>query len=185
MKGPARPARPALAARAALAALTAVVALAAMAPGGVRAQDTARPPGDVHGHADYDWRLTTLDGQTVSLADYRGEVVVINVWATWCAPCVREIESFARLRDALGDTPVRLLLVSPEQAEPVRRFARRYRHDLPFLLEAEPMPAAFDLRALPTTYVIDRAGRIVLKQRGAADWSAPAVVRYLAHLAAR
>jgi thiol-disulfide isomerase/thioredoxin len=165
--------------------LAALGALTLVTPVAVGAQDWADAPVDVVGYADYDWRLTTLAGQPVSLSDYRGEVIVINVWATWCAPCVREIESFARLSDALGDAPVTILLVSPERAEPVRRFARRYRYDQPFLLESAPMPAAFDLRALPTTYVIDRDGRIVLKQRGAADWGATAVVRYLLSLTAR
>jgi thiol-disulfide isomerase/thioredoxin len=165
--------------------LAALGALTLVTPGAVDAQNGVDSPVDMVRYADYDWRLTTLDGQPVSLSDYRGEVIVINVWATWCAPCVRELESFARLSEALGDTPVNILLVSSERAEPVRRFARRYRYDLPFLLESGPMPAAFDLRALPTTYVIDREGRIMLKQRGAADWGSTAVVRYLISLTAR
>jgi peroxiredoxin len=137
------------------------------------------------GEADLDWRLRTLDGARVTLADYHGEVLVVNMWATWCTPCVRELASFVRLRDALGDAPVRFLFVSPEDLGHVRRFHRRYRYDLPLLVEDQPMPAAFDLRALPTTYVIDPAGRIVLRHRGAAEWDTEPVRRLLAHLASQ
>lgn len=136
---------------------------------------------EVLGRADYDWALETLDGGLVSLDDYRGEVLVINVWATWCAPCVAELQSFAGLRESL-DAQVRFLFVSPEDADHVRRFARRL-PDLPFLVEAERMPESFGLEALPTTWVIDRQGRIVLRHRGAAEWDAPQMRRFLRFLA--
>lgn len=124
----------------------------------------------VHGRADYDWTLRRLDGERVQLEAYRGRVLFINMWASWCTPCVAEMGSIQRLRDSLRDSGVEFLLVSPEEAEPVERFLRRYGYDLPVLLEAEEMPAVFGLRALPTTFVVDRAGNIVLKHRGAAEW---------------
>lgn len=65
----------------------------------------------------------------------------------------------------------------------MRRFVRRYERGLPFVVEAQPMPAAFDLRALPTTYVIDRRGRIVLKHRGAAGWNTPEMRQFPSSLA--
>ncbi|MFO7894516.1 MAG: TlpA disulfide reductase family protein [Longimicrobiales bacterium] len=169
------------------ATLAAVLALAGAATG-VEASvlpDTVPGAGlEVHGQADYEWRLEDLDGAPLSLADYRGEVVVVNMWATWCAPCVRELASFQRLRASLGDAPVRFLFVSPEERGHVQTFVRRYGWDLPFAVEAEEMPDAFGLEALPTTYVIDRAGRTVLKHRGAAEWDRDPVRRFLDHLAA-
>jgi thiol-disulfide isomerase/thioredoxin len=133
----------------------------------------------VHGRADYDWTLRRLDGERVQLGAYRGRVLFINVWASWCLPCVAEMASITRLRDSLRDTGVEFLLVSPEEREPVERFLRRYDYDLPVLLEAQEMPRAFGLRALPTTYVVDRSGNIVLKHRGAADWDSEAVRDFL------
>lgn len=133
----------------------------------------------VHGGADYDWTLRKLDGERLRLDAYRGRVLFINMWASWCTPCVAEMGSIARLRESLRGTGVEFLLVSPEEPEPVERFLRRYGYDLPVLLEAEEMPAAFGLRALPTTYVVDRSGNIVLKQRGAADWDSDAVRGFL------
>ena len=130
-----------------------------------RSSGTATP-----GHADYGWTLRTLTGERVDLEAYRGRVLFINMWATWCPPCVAELASIGRLRDSLRTTDTAFLLVSPEQPEPVAAFMKRYRYDLPVFLEETPLPDAFDLRALPTTYIVDRAGNIVVRHRGAADW---------------
>ena len=136
---------------------------------------TPRPPAlssgsAALGRADYGWTLLTLAGERIDLGAYRGRVLFINMWATWCPPCVAELASIGRLRDSLRTTDTAFLLVSPEQPEPVAKFMKRYRYDLPVFVEGTPMPDAFDLRALPTTYIVDRAGNIVVRHRGAADW---------------
>lgn len=149
--------------------------------GGVESPAAPAASGDlvVHGPADYDWTLRTLDGERVRLEAYRGRVLFINVWASWCLPCVAEMGSIQRLRDSLRHSEVEFLLVSPEAPEPVERFLRRYAYDLPVFLEVGEMPEAFGLRALPTTFVVDRSGDIVLKHRGATDWDQDAVRAFL------
>lgn len=157
------------------------------APTGAASQDDS--PGAGHnvempavGPAELDWRIRAPDGTPYSVAAHRGEVLVVNMWASWCAPCVRELRSFEKLRHALAGTGVRFLFVSPEETAVVRRFARLQRLDLPFYVEDQRLPDAYGLRALPTTYVIDRAGRIVLEHRGSADWNTPEVQRFLRYL---
>lgn len=137
----------------------------------------------VYGQADYDWALRTLDGRPVRLEDHRGQVLFINMWASWCTPCVAEMEGIERLRHSLRGMDVEFLLVSPEDAEPVERFLKRYGYDLPIFLEIDPIPEAFGLRALPTSYVVDREGKIVLRHRGAADWDQDAIRAFLRSLA--
>ncbi len=126
--------------------------------------------------ADFSWTLQTVRGKRVSLEQFRGEVLFINMWATWCAPCVQELNTILALRDSLSDTDVEFLLVSPQEPRHVRRFLRRYRHHhrLPVFVEYERMPEAFEPEALATTYIVDRQGRIVFKLRGTTNWDTKA-----------
>lgn len=132
--------------------------------------------------ADYDWALRDMDGGTFLLERYRGRPLVLNVWATWCAPCVAELASLERLAESLSGVGVEVLVVSPEPAARVRSFLRRHGYRLPAAVEDQRMPASFGLRALPTTYVIAADGRIVLSHRGAADWDRPEVRRLIRRL---
>ncbi len=139
------------------------------------------------GPADYTWRIRPLGtgSESFALERLRGRVLFINLWATWCAPCVAELASIAALRDSLRTDDIVFLIVSPEEPARVEAFLRRHRYDLPAYVEARAMPAAFGLEALPTTFVVDRLGRIVLRHRGAADWDRAPVREFLRYLAAR
>jgi thiol-disulfide isomerase/thioredoxin len=141
---------------------------------------------EVLGQADYRWRIRPLGAasEPFPLERLRGRVLFIHLWATWCAPCVAELATIAALRDSLRPDDVTFVLVSPEEPARVEAFLRRHRYDLPAYVEAEPIPAAYGLEALPTTFVVDRSGRIVLRHRGAADWDAAPVRAFLRYLAA-
>jgi peroxiredoxin len=134
---------------------------------------------DVHGAFDYGWSVRTPDGRVRPLDDYRGRVLVLNVWATWCPPCVAELASLEALAAAVADLDVDVLLVSPEDPGTVATFAARHGYDLPLLTEDRRVPQSLGPLVLPTTFVVDRDGRIVLRHRGAADWSDPAVTAFV------
>lgn len=177
--------RPSLRA-AGLPATLALAVLTAAAP----AQEAGREGGDAssvvgyHGRADYDWTIRRLNGEPVELETFRGEVLFINLWAPWCPPCVRELRGIEELRRRVSDTDVRFLIVSTEDRESVEEFLRRRQYDLPFYLELETVPAAFGRVGLPTTWVVDRRGRIVLTRHGAARWDRGPVASFLRSLAA-
>lgn len=149
----------------------------------------AQPPSldtlEVLGAFDYDWSVRTADGVERPMRDLRGEVLVVNVWATWCAPCVAELGSFERLGRALDnlDADVRLVFVSPEDPETVAAFAERHGFELDLVTEARRIPSSLGELVLPTTFVVDRRGRIVLRHRGASEWAQPGVVAFLRALA--
>lgn len=135
------------------------------------------------GDADYAWTIRPLDGSPTTLEPFHGEVLFINLWASWCPPCVRELGSIERLQERLADADVRFLIVAAEGERPVRRFLRRYGYDLPFYLEISRMPGSFGLRGLPTSWVIDRDGRIVLVRHGEAVWDTDEVEAFLRRVA--
>ena len=125
------------------------------------------------------WRLRSLDGGVVTLGAMRGRPVVLNFWATWCPPCVAELRTLQALHDSLAAEGVVVALVSPERPTTVQPVLARRGVSAPAFVEAEPVPASLGVRALPTTVVLDAAGRVVLVRRGAADWDTPAVRAWL------
>lgn len=153
----------------------AVLAAAAMGAAPLAAQGDAAPGGPGEGVSpDPGWTLRTLDGATFTLGDLRGRPVFVNVWATWCPPCVAELASIDRLATAVGDG-VAFLLVSPEDEAAVRAFLRRRPLGVEPVLEHTLAPAALGVEALPHTAILDADGAVVLRHRGAAVWDTPEV----------
>ena len=115
--------------------------------------------------------LKTPAGDVVDLAALRGKVVLVNFWATWCAPCVEEMPALERLRDRLGPRGFEVLAVNQaEMPARVTAFAERYGLKLPMPMDREKSVAkAWKVRALPTTFVVDTAGRIRLFAEGELD----------------
>ena len=132
---------------------------------------------------DPEWTLRTLDGTTFTLGELRGRPVFVNLWATWCPPCIAELGSIEGLAASLGDS-VAFVLASPENADVVRAFVREHGLRIDPVLEETLAPESFGMSALPHTVVLDADGRMVLSHRGAADWDTPEVRELLRGLAA-
>lgn len=115
--------------------------------------------------------LKTTEGDVVDLAKLRGKVVLVNFWATWCAPCVEEMPALARLRTRLAARGFEVIAVNQgEMPARVRAFLQRTGLDLPVVLDREKEVArAWKVRALPTTFVVDALGRVRLFVEGELD----------------
>ena len=113
------------------------------------------------------------DGAEMTLADFRGRVVLLNFWATWCAPCVREMPSLDRLQAALGPEGLTVVAVS-EDRQRERAASFLVEHDLDNLeLYHDPrgkLARTMKLRGLPATFLLDRSGRILGSLHGPAEW---------------
>ncbi len=124
-----------------------------------------------------------LDGGPVRLADFKGGVVLLNFWATWCAPCIREMPALDRLQSILGAEGLRVAAVSIDRGgrEVVAPFAKKLGlRDLPLYLDPKSALArAFGVPGLPSTFLIDAEGRIVRAMAGAAEWDSRAAVRLI------
>ncbi len=158
---------------------------AAMWPGNAGDHDSLR----TFGAADYSWHLTSFDGEQLTLERFRGRTLFINVWASWCAPCVAELDDIQKLHDSLrtgesADTSIAIVLITPDRRNAAERFLRRRGVTVPAYIEARRTPSAFALRALPTTYIVAPNGDIVLLRLGAAKWNTPEVRAFLRALAA-
>ncbi len=117
--------------------------------------------------------LPDLQGRVHRLSDYRGKVVLLNFWASWCAPCRAEMPSIESLRRELRGEPFTVLAVNVgEDARVARRFAEQADIGFTVLIDAEGGAArAWRAHALPTTFIIGPDGRIRYNHVGARDWS--------------
>ena len=110
-----------------------------------------------------DFALPTLGGETFRLSDLRGKVVVVNFWATWCAPCREEIPDLVRLQEAYRGRGVAFVGVSVDEegAAVVRPFAEQYGINYPVALDDGSVMQRYEgAAALPTTYFVTREGRV-------------------------
>ncbi len=129
--------------------------------------------------------LTDLAGQPFSFESAADRVIVLNLWATWCSPCIRELPSLERLMAATADLDVRFGFVTGERPEAVRAFVAKQGLSLPVYIRSGDVPPCFRTRGIPATFVIDRAGRIMLGHTGAAAWDGDDVVAFVRGLATR
>ncbi|HUI67705.1 MAG TPA: TlpA disulfide reductase family protein [Nitrospirota bacterium] len=124
-----------------------------------------------------EFRLQALDGTAVSLADFRGKVVMVHFWATWCPPCVEEMPMLEQLYRSLGSTDFKILAVSVDEggAGAVAEFMRKNGLSLPALLDpGRSVAGLYGTYKFPETYIVDRRGVVKYKVIGPRDWTAPA-----------
>ena len=119
-----------------------------------------------------DWELTGLDGKTVKFSDFRGKVVILDFWATWCMPCRIEIPHFVELQKQYGDRGLAIIGVSLDEQGPdvVKKFVKQFQMTYPVVIGNEKIVEAYGgIEGIPTTFVIGRKGRIVRAYMGYND----------------
>ena len=142
---------------------------AQQAGGGTEAP--AGEPGAI-GTAAPAFSLPDLDGKTISLADFKGKVVILDFWATWCPPCRAEIPDFVRLQSKYRDQGLVVvgLSMDEEGAKIVRPFAEEFNVNYTMLIANDQTANDFGgIVGIPTTFVLDRQGRVVKKFVGQAQ----------------
>ena len=123
--------------------------------------------------------LKDLDGRPRSLAEYRGRVLLINFWATWCEPCRDEMPSMRRLRERLAGHPFDVVAVNyGESAARVSEFLARERLDLTVLLDPNQEAArAWRVRVLPGSFLVGADGQVRYIVIGELDWASEDAMR--------
>jgi cytochrome c biogenesis protein CcmG/thiol:disulfide interchange protein DsbE len=121
-----------------------------------------------------DFTRETQSGKAVHLADYRGRVVLLNFWATWCEPCLAEIPTFARWQQQYGPAGLQILGVSmDDDAQPVQRFLKKNPLGYPVMIGDTTLAKLYGgVLGLPLTYLIDAHGNIAGRYLGETDLQA-------------
>ncbi len=123
-----------------------------------------------------------LEGNTVSLSDFAGKIILVNLWATWCEPCVREMPSLERMQARLGDK-ITVVAISEDRAggKAVEPFIGKLglKSVKTYLDPKSTVERAFEVQGLPTSFLIDRKGKVLGRVEGAAEWDSPKLLETL------
>ena len=119
--------------------------------------------------------LFDRDGNPVALENLRGSVVMINFWATWCAPCIEEMPTMQALKESLSDEPFEILAINMgEDPAAVQSFFERTGFDFSFPILLDPtaeVATLYKVQGLPATLLADKSGKYVFGGVGARDWN--------------
>ena len=122
--------------------------------------------------------LPDVKGQPHKLEDYRGQVVLVNFWASWCPPCIQEMPVLERLQQQLSEQPFKILAINVgEQKYRVWKFVKLINFGLPVLLDTRKETfEAWEASVLPTSFLLDKQGNIRYRVQGDTEWESEAVV---------
>lgn len=120
---------------------------------------------------DFNWQLADFDGNIVSLYDFKDKVIFVNFWATWCGPCVGEMPEIQKFYDKFKDNDdVVFILASSDDLSTMQNFIKNKDYTFPvYSIKSQP-PSAMNHNSIPTSFMINKTGGIVLHQRGVANW---------------
>ena len=132
-----------------------------------------------------DFTFPGLDGKMVRLADYRGKVVLVNIWATWCKPCVDEMPSMEKLYHKFKGKNFEILAVSIDEPglKVVAPFMKKLNLTFPALIDSEGAVKAFyGITGVPESFIIDQQGILIKKIVGPVNWDTPNIFRFFSEL---
>jgi thiol-disulfide isomerase/thioredoxin len=122
-------------------------------------------------------------GVLVTLSDFKGKTIVLNVWATWCAPCIKEMPSLDRLSEKLGNGKAMVLAVNQDKggAAIAKPFLEKLRikNLLAYTDPSSKLSRDLGIRGLPTTFIISSNGTFIGRAEGALEWDSPEVIRFI------
>jgi len=131
-----------------------------------------------------DFKLLDIDDIQHTLSDYRGKVVILNFWATWCPPCRFELPSMERAWQQIKNKNVIMLAINiGEDADTIFTFTADYSVTFPLLMDKDSKVInSYPVVGLPTTYIIDPSGNLAYKAIGTREWDDPNIIRMILNL---
>ncbi len=129
---------------------------------------------------DFKGSIKNLDGTITLLSDFRGKVIFLNFWATWCPPCRSEMPSIQKLYNKIkGNKDVKIILVSIEEPETVKNYLSKNKFTMPVYISDKSLPAKFNVRGIPASFILNAKGHIVFKHIGSARWDDKKSVNFI------
>ena len=127
------------------------------------------------------FRFKDQSGRQYSLVDFRGKVVLVNFWATWCPPCLEEMPSIEQMQQRMAKAPLAILALSVDDSwGPVNQFMKQNGFTLPVYSDFDKrISTLYGTSMYPETYVVDKRGKVAYKVVGATDWMSSEMLKFL------
>ena len=139
----------------------------------------------VEGAQAPDFSVKDLSGAEMQLSSLKGQVVLVNFWATWCPPCKEEIPSMIKLNQSMAGKPFKMLAISIDEGgkEAVTAYFKKSGLSLPAYLDTDSkVSQMYGTTGVPETFIVDKTGKIQKKIVGGMDWSSPDVIAFMDEL---
>jgi len=121
--------------------------------------------------APFTYQVSTLNGALKEIKIGNNKVTFVSYWATWCPPCIAEMPGIQKLYDDYGGS-INFILLTNEEPEVVRAFLENKGFNLPVYIPRMQTPEALYEKSIPTNFLIDKSGNIIVKETGSTDWNA-------------
>lgn len=134
---------------------------------------------------DYNFTVRTSSGERVKFEDYKGKVVFLNMWATWCGPCRAEMPTIQSLYEKIDTTGIQFVILSIDRDgdEPkIAKYLKQYEYTFPVYRPSGTLTSQLDIPSIPTTLIINKEGQIVRKEVGATNFDTPKFRKFLLSL---
>ena len=131
---------------------------------------------------DYNFTIKDLRGNTFSFDQYKGKVVFINLWATWCGPCKAEMPGIQSLAEKLKDEPIEFVMLSVDRevALPkVTAFLEKNAYTFPVFMPQGYLPEQLQVPSIPTTFIVSKEGKILVKELGTRNYNTKKMANFL------
>ena len=129
--------------------------------------------------ADFNLTLMDEDGNTLSLADFKGKAIFMNMWATWCPPCIAEMPNINNLYKEMGREVAFVMVSLDDDFETAKAFNSRKGFDLPIYTLQSHRPTMYQSTTVPTTYVISADGQLMMTHKGMANYNTSKFKKFL------
>jgi thiol-disulfide isomerase/thioredoxin len=137
---------------------------------------------------DYAFVLRDMQGNKVNASKFKGKVIFLNLWATWCGPCRAEMASIEKLYTSVNKNNIEFIMLSldrPGAEQNVKNYIASKQFSFPVFVPFESLPQQLNVPAIPTTFIIDKNGKIVAKEVGAMDYNTKEYKQLLEKLASK
>ena len=129
---------------------------------------------------DFEWSFKDINGKLVNLKDHKGKVIFINLWATWCPPCVGEMPEIQKLYDHFKDNDqIVFMMVTGDKVPKIKSFIEKRDYSFPVFQYISNPPVPFRVKSIPTTFIVSKSGKIVIKKTGAANWGGSKTIKII------